>query len=95
MAKRKTILEEAIKCVTRDRNLEYDVPENNFGKISGLWTSYLGVPISPKDVALIMVLLKVARAHSSDKADNYIDIAGYAACAGEVTQDDICREVTI
>ena len=32
-----------------------------------------------------MELLKVARANENPShADNYIDIAGYAACAGEI-----------
>lgn len=33
----------------------------------------------------MMILLKTARiAGGSEKADNFIDIAGYAACAGEL-----------
>ena len=32
----------------------------------------------------MMGLLKIARATKSDSADNFIDLAGYAACAGEI-----------
>ena len=37
-----------------------------------------------RDVALMMALLKIARATTSDNMDNLIDLAGYAACAGEL-----------
>lgn len=38
----------------------------------------------PKDVAMLMALLKVARIKAGDKADSFVDLAGYAACAGEI-----------
>lgn len=42
-------------------------------------------PLDAHDVAIMMCLLKIARiASGQTKADNYIDLAGYAACAGEV-----------
>ena len=41
------------------------------------------VCIRSEDVAMMMVLLKVARTFRGTKADTYIDIAGYAACAAE------------
>lgn len=37
-----------------------------------------------KDVAMMLALLKVARIHNGDKMDSFIDLAGYAACAGEI-----------
>ena len=41
--------------------------------------------ITAKDVAVMMVLFKCARiATGHGKDDNWIDIAGYAACGGEV-----------
>jgi hypothetical protein len=32
----------------------------------------------------MMILLKVAREKAGHKTDNFVDIAGYAACAEEV-----------
>ena len=81
---RKEILEQADKCVNTDRNNEYGHPENNFALIAGLWSVYLGTEVTAKDVGLMMALLKVARAVVSDKADNFVDLAGYAACVGEI-----------
>lgn len=83
--KRKEILENAIKCVTQDRNIEYGEPEENFGKIADLWGTYLDIHIRPYDVAMMMILFKMARSTSNPAhIDNYIDIAGYAACGGEI-----------
>ena len=40
--------------------------------------------INAKDVATMMGLLKVARIATGYKEDNFVDLAGYAACAGEI-----------
>lgn len=50
----------------------------------GLWTVYMGTLFTAKDVAMMLALLKVARIHNGDKMDSFIDLAGYAACAGEI-----------
>lgn len=82
---REQTLQEALKIVTKDRQNAYGTPEDNFNCIAGLWSSYLGTPITAQQVAVLMILLKVARSKSSpDYADNYVDICGYAACASEV-----------
>ena len=81
------ILDKAKEIVTKDRNMQYGSPENNFGVIAELWNAYLGCDykITPIDVALMMALLKIARiATGNTKEDNYIDLAGYAACAAEL-----------
>lgn len=85
---RQETLEEALKIVTKDRQNAYGTPEDNFNCIAGLWSSYLGTPITAQQVAVLMILLKVARSKSSpDYADNYVDICGYAACASEVSTE--------
>lgn len=84
---RKTILAKAEKCVCTDREQEYGSPENNFSLVARLWREYLDTddPITAHDVAMMMALLKVARiASGQKKPDNYVDLAGYAACAGEI-----------
>ena len=48
----------------------------------------IGREITPVDVAQMMILLKVARAKGNQKhQDNWIDVAGYAACAGEIAAE--------
>jgi len=83
---RKSILAEAEKCVCTDREQEYGSPEDSFSLIAALWNAYLGDRVTDAhDVAMMMALLKIARARTGKpKADNYIDLAGYAACAGEI-----------
>lgn len=87
---RETILDEAKKCVCTERQSQYGTPENSFNAIARLWEDYLtskgnAVDIDTKDVAAMMALLKIARiATGHGKADNWIDIAGYAACGGEL-----------
>lgn len=82
---REDILDTAKEIVTGARQTTYGTPEDSFSTIAGLWGSYLGINVSPSDVAMLMVLLKVARSKGdAGYADNYVDIAGYAACAGEL-----------
>ena len=91
---RKEILEAASKAVhAEDMDHDYGSPENNFETIADLWSTYLEAAydedttiacLSSRDVAAMMILLKVARVATSEKADNWVDIAGYAACGGEI-----------
>lgn len=83
---RKEILETAAKCVCGDREQDYGSPENNFRVIADLWNAYIGSDfIAPTDVAAMLALLKIARIRSGHaKSDNWVDLAGYAACGGEI-----------
>lgn len=87
---RETILETARQCVCTDRQRQYGTPEDSFNTIAHFWEDYLtskgnAVDIDAKDVAAMMALLKIARiATGHGKADNWIDLVGYAACGGEL-----------
>ena len=92
---RAEILEAAGKCITGGRDEEYGEPEDSFDLIARLWEPYIraacvspsaDVEIRPQDVAILMALLKIARAAVNDKPDNFVDLAGYAACAGEAAR---------
>lgn len=81
---REDILRAAMEIVCEGRAQEYGGPEDSFGRIALLWSAYAGYMFEPKDVAAMMILLKVARiAGGSGSEDNWVDIAGYAACGGE------------
>lgn len=90
MMKRADILATASEYVSIDRAATHGDAENNFRRIADLWNAYLGVnTISAVDVAVMLALLKVARIKSNPThADNWIDIAGYAACGGEIATGD-------
>ena len=92
--KRQFILSQAEHCVCGKREQDYGSPEDNFGRIATMWAAYMrgncvsdgaDICIAPKDVAAMMALLKIARiASGTAKTDNWVDLAGYAACGGEL-----------
>lgn len=96
---RKEILDTALKCVNGERDEQYGNPENNFQTIANFWMTYLNarnssnvfnVDISPDDVAAMLALLKVSRIASGQaKDDNWVDLAGYAACGGEIQSSHV------
>lgn len=84
---REEILSKAKECVCGQREQDYGTPEQNFQLIADLWTIYLGNDrlISPTDVAMMMALLKIARIkNGGGTGDSFVDLAGYAACGGEI-----------
>lgn len=86
---REQCLDGAKACVLKDRDDQYGVPEDSFKTVAEMWESYLAtqgtqIEIKPADVAAMLALLKIARiARSPTKADNWVDLAGYAACGAE------------
>lgn len=82
---RQTVLKQAECCVCGQREEDYGSPEDSFGAIGQLWTIYTGHPVTAKDVAMMMALLKIARIMGGKGTmDSYVDLAGYAACGAEV-----------
>ena len=88
---REEILAAAKQCVCGDREQDYGSPEKSFDMIAALWEPYLRqkcsghICLTAADVGAMMCLLKLARiATGHGKADNWIDLAGYAACGGEL-----------
>ena len=86
-------LKAAAECVCGSREEDYGSPEDNFAVIAALWTAYTGTDVTPKDVAMMMALLKIARAKAGSKPDTYIDLAGYAACGAEISAREPKRKV--
>lgn len=61
------------------REQDYGNKQRNFERIAKMWGAFLGIDISPKQVALMMILVKVSRlAHNQTHRDSYIDLIGYA-----------------
>ena len=89
--KAKYIAETAAVLVAGDRDRVHGTKVKNHENIAEMWNGFLRVrrdpaaPLSAEDVALMMCCLKIARTqHGTFNADDYIDLAGYAACAGEI-----------
>jgi hypothetical protein len=86
---RSEILDTAKEYVTKDRAGTHGDAEANFGLIAAYWSAHLGRNIKPHDVAVMMTLLKLARAKSNPAhADNWVDGCGYLACGGEIADKD-------
>lgn len=81
---RTELLRTANHHVVGDRDESYGSPENSFGLIAELWSAYLDIEITPVTVSVLMSLLKIARMRGKPHIDNFIDLAGYAACGGEL-----------
>lgn len=78
-------LKTAADLVGGDRNASHGDMTENHQNIASLWEGYLGVPIKPHDVAVMMCLLKIARTKSGrTNPDDYVDLAGYAGIAAEI-----------
>lgn len=73
---RKPVLIEAQGLISKDRQVQYGAPEDNFGRWSSLCQS-IGLDLSPSDLAMVMVLGKIARNANKSKRDNITDAAGY------------------
>ena len=88
MRKTKEILEETINIVTGQRQEDYGDKVVNHRNIAELWNAYLDMDIAPHDVAICMLLVKVARLKNRKTKDCYVDMAGYAAIAGEIHEQE-------
>ena len=81
-------LKTALKLLNGKREHEYGNKKQNHENIARLWSAYLDQPISAHDVSILMLLLKVARAKfGNPSSDTYIDMVGYSAIAGELSED--------
>lgn len=86
---RGAVLLEARGLITGDRNLTYGSPTQNFQNTADLLNVQFkhklreGEQFTPTDVAVMMIQVKLARAVAQPKRDNFVDIAGYAACGWE------------
>jgi hypothetical protein len=74
-----------VAAVVADRHAAYGSPARNLADTAARWSVTLGVPVTPEQVALCMIDLKLARL-SRDPAhlDSITDVAGYAACLADL-----------
>lgn len=74
---KESISQEADRLVNGDRGKAYGHPSRNFQLTADLWSVILGVPVTPAQVALCMVQVKIARELHAPKRDNLVDAIGY------------------
>lgn len=79
------ICEEAKKIIGGARHEEYGTPAESFNRIATYWnlhikhTKNIDINFTGKDIAMLMVLFKIARQENKHKHDNLTDIIGYTA----------------
>jgi hypothetical protein len=81
------ILEEANKLVHGDRGVDYGHPLDDFARTAAMWSAILGVRVSAAQVGLCMCAVKISRQCNKPKADNLIDLAGYAETVNMVIEE--------
>ena len=82
----------AAELVGGDRAAQHGDKVENFTKIAAIWNGALSAagiltsrPLDAHDVCNLMEAMKIARRYTGHfNPDDYIDGAGYSACAGEV-----------
>lgn len=89
MTKHTEILTSAV-MILKERGLQYGPEEACFDRISKLATIVLNKEISPYDVAMIQVCLKLARLQEArTHKDNYVDSINYIAFAAQFADQGI------
>lgn len=72
-----TVLAEAQRLITGDRNKSYDHPLDNFNRIAKGWEVIFNTQVTEEQVGLAMAWVKICREVYQSKRDNLVDGAGY------------------
>ena len=76
--------------VIAERSTQYGDAATNMAAIAVRWSATLGREITPAQVVLCLLDLKLARlAHDPTHEDSAVDVCGYAALLRELTETQI------
>ena len=75
------VLDEAKQLICGPRRTDYGDVEESFQDVAFIWSKIFNADVTPQQVALAMVGLKLCREFNAHKHDNLADICGYAALA--------------
>ena len=87
-------INKASEIITGERAEQYGDATTSFQNIADFWSVYLSrvvgsdVMITSRNVADMMILLKISRTATDFHEDSYIDIIGYAALVNVVVSPD-------
>lgn len=96
-----TILEEAARITSADRNKDYGTPLDNHAATAAFWRLWfrrkygIDVPVDAEDVCWCNVLQKISREANAKKRDNLVDVAGYVRNVELVQDERHTREVAV
>src|SRR5690606_10759683 len=78
------LMEKARAIVYGARQESYGHPADDYTRTAGMWSAFLGIPITPEQASLMMVLLKISRERNRPGDDNIVDAHGYLLCYGRI-----------
>lgn len=82
-----TILADAEKLIHGARREDYGGAFESFTRIAELWSPVLDIMVTPEQVALCMVQLKIARWLNGQQRDSLVDAAGYIGLVESIEQE--------
>jgi hypothetical protein len=87
-----SILDEAKRIVHGERGENYGHPFEDFSRTAQIWSAVLDIDVTPEQVALCMIGVKISREVNRPKRDNIVDGAGYFETLEMVKQERSRRE---
>ena len=82
-----TILQD-VQRIIQERQQHYGHPLANFTEIAKRWSLTLNTPVTPAQVALCMIDLKMSRlSHNPTHQDSLLDILGYGVCLAQLREE--------
>jgi hypothetical protein len=86
------VLKEADGLVHGNRGEDYGHPLDDFKRTSKIWSAILGNDVTPQQVGLCMIGVKLSREVNRPKRDNRVDIAGYAETL-QMVEDRLSKQL--
>jgi hypothetical protein len=95
-----SILLEAERLTSGERNKSYGEPIDNFqhtvGLINAQFADKLRVPLTAEDFAILMMLVKLSRLNTTPThRDSIVDVAGYAKTLQRVIEERARRAAIV
>lgn len=78
-----------------DRRATREAPVPHFQRVALIWAGILGFEVTPRQVVMCMVGLKLAREAGMHDPDNIVDAEGYLSLINEVTPPGEIRSAPI
>lgn len=72
-----SVLEEADKIVSIDRQQDYGHPYDDYTKVAKIASVIFDKEVTPEQCAMFMIGVKISRQLNKHKRDNLVDMAGY------------------
>lgn len=82
-----SVLGEAEAIINGARREAYGPAEKSFAVIAMHWSAILDMSVTPAQVVLCMIALKMVRYGQSQGRDSVVDMAGYAGCLEKIDGD--------